>query len=193
MLDAMEHSKTYFTGTLSDVYVIRANHQDVNALIEIGCQTFWQAFGEMNPHEDVQAYLANWFNPQQLTSELAEEGNRFYLVKTGETVIAYLKLQMTYATEGLDLPTVILDNSCMHLQRIYVESAWHGTGLAQALMQFSMEQASAEGKTHVFLGAWEENHKAQRFYEKCGFAIVGSHTFQMGSQSHHDYWRIKSI
>ena len=38
----------------------------------------------------------------------------------------------------------------------------------------------------MWLGVWEYNPRAQRFYEKNGFRVVGSHVFQLGSDPQTD-------
>jgi ribosomal protein S18 acetylase RimI-like enzyme len=38
----------------------------------------------------------------------------------------------------------------------------------------------------MWLGVWEYNPRAQRFYEKNGFRIVGSHVFLLGEDPQTD-------
>ena len=45
----------------------------------------------------------------------------------------------------------------------------------------------------MWLGVWEHNPRAQRFYEKNGFRIVGRHTFQLGYDPQTDLLMQKEI
>src|SRR5699024_9423776 len=54
------------------------------------------------------------------------------------------------------------------LSVLYVEAAWHGTGLAQDLV------ASLLGDAPASLWVAEDNPRARRFYEKLGFAADGA-------------------
>ena len=54
------------------------------------------------------------------------------------------------------------------LSVLYVEAAWHGTGLARALVDALLGDAPAS------LWVAEDNPRARRFYEKLGFAADGA-------------------
>ncbi|HEX7351828.1 GNAT family N-acetyltransferase [Brachybacterium sp.] len=55
----------------------------------------------------------------------------------------------------------------LELQALNVDSAFHGTGLAQALMRDLLQERPA------YLWVVEENPRARRFYEKEGFRADG--------------------
>jgi RimJ/RimL family protein N-acetyltransferase len=40
---------------------------------------------------------------------------------------------------------------------------------------------------------WEENHKAQRVYEKLGYKIVGDHDFVIGGVIQTDHIMLKEL
>jgi GNAT superfamily N-acetyltransferase len=67
----------------------------------------------------------------------------------------------------------------VELVRFYVDQAWHGQGIAHTLMQKVRDEAARMKKT-MWLGVWERNLRAIRFYAKAGFVDVGSHMFQLG-------------
>ena len=54
------------------------------------------------------------------------------------------------------------------LSTLYVEAAWHGTGLARALVESLLGDAPAS------LWVAEDNSRARRFYEKLGFRADGA-------------------
>jgi ribosomal protein S18 acetylase RimI-like enzyme len=58
-------------------------------------------------------------------------------------------------------------------------------------MTEALEQARRRGAAVLWLGVWERNPRAIRFYEKCGFADAGSQTFVLGSDPQTDriMWR----
>ncbi len=63
------------------------------------------------------------------------------------------------------------DPTAGELFALYVLKEYHGTGVAQALMQAASEKLSAYPK----IGLWvlKDNPRAIRFYEKCGFSATG--------------------
>lgn len=69
----------------------------------------------------------------------------------------------------------------VELGRFYVDRNLHGRGIAQALMDAVLAAARTLGGRKLWLGVWEHNPRAIRFYEKCGFADEGTHPFRIGS------------
>ena len=73
------------------------------------------------------------------------------------------------------------DGDAMEIWRFYVDAPHHGRGLAQRLMQAVEALARERGTKRLWLGVWEHNARAIRFYEKCGFRRTGSKPFLVGS------------
>jgi len=74
-----------------------------------------------------------------------------------------------------------------------VDHAWHGRGIAQRLMQATIDEAAAAGATTVWLGVWEHNARAIAFYGKHGFVDVGSHEFLVGSDPQTDRVMVRNL
>jgi ribosomal protein S18 acetylase RimI-like enzyme len=79
------------------------------------------------------------------------------------------------------------------LWRFYVDFAFHGQGVAQALMTAVEDAARARGASTLWLGVWESNVRAQAFYRKQGFTVVGSQIFILGSDPQRDLIMAKTI
>lgn len=97
----------------------------------------------------------------------------------GELVgFAQLRLTHTAACIKGDRPA--------ELHRIYVSSEWHGRGVANELMRAVCTAAARATCDCIWLGVWERNLKAIAFYRKCGFAVVGDHSFVLGRDRQRD-------
>jgi len=76
------------------------------------------------------------------------------------------------------------------LQQIYLLPAWHGTGIADELVAWAVNTASALGATELYLTVFEHNERAKRFYTRHGFEDVGQCKFQLGDRIDDDrIWR----
>ena len=60
-------------------------------------------------------------------------------------------------------------------------------------MDACFSRAKETGRDVIWLGVWEFNPRAQRFYEKNGFRLVGKHTFLLGSDPQTDLLMQKKI
>ena len=83
-------------------------------------------------------------------------------------------------------PTCVHASNPAEIQRLYVDAAWHGKGVAQGLMSCLVASAAARGADAIWLGVWEKNPRAISFYAKSGFSVVGEHVFVLGGDPQRD-------
>jgi ribosomal protein S18 acetylase RimI-like enzyme len=74
----------------------------------------------------------------------------------------------------------------VEVRRFYVSQAWHGSGLADALMAAVVAAAAAREADVVWLGVWEHNPRAIRFYARHGFREAGEQPFVLGTDPQRD-------
>ena len=60
-------------------------------------------------------------------------------------------------------------------------------------MEYSIKTAADNGKNYVWLGVWEKNEKALKFYKKNGFYRIGEHSFVIGNDVQTDYIMRKDL
>ena len=78
----------------------------------------------------------------------------------------------------------------VELEQLYVLPRWHGRGVADRLMKWTLQAAHAAGAPEIYLTVFDHNERAKRFYYRHGFREVGSCTFQLGSRIDDDrIWR----
>ena len=53
-------------------------------------------------------------------------------------------------------------------------------------MEQAIRIANLRKKRYVWLGVWEKNEKALRFYKKTGFYEIGTHSFFVGDEEQTD-------
>ncbi|NVY96943.1 GNAT family N-acetyltransferase [Lactobacillus sp. DCY120] len=70
---------------------------------------------------------------------------------------------------------------------------WKRQGIGTKLWQKALRIAQTKGKSIIWLGVWEHNLAAQRFYAQLGLQRVDQHTFQLGSDLQTDLILEKKI
>ena len=163
--------------TISDVPILRGIARD----------TFIETFSEANKAEDMDRYLAENFSEDQLTRELSNPNSFFYVAEVNGHIVGYLKLNTAHAQ------TEPQAANALEIERIYVLGSYHGHGVGQALYHHAMSVAQDRKASYVWLGVWEHNHRALRFYEKNGFTAFGTHIFQLGNDQQTDILMQKSV
>ncbi len=160
-----------------------ATRDDAQRLSEFARRTFHETFAAQNTPEDMAAYLSYAFSDARQLAEI-EDGNTITLLAEDDTLVGYAQL-------GARMPPLCVpDRNALEVVRFYVDRAWHGREIAHQLM-LAVEDAAAARAHAVWLGVWEHNRRAIAFYQKCGFADVGSHEFLLGSDRQTDriMWR----
>ena len=153
---------------------------DAAGLAAFAARTFAETFAADNQAEDMDAHLARAYNVAQQTAELTDPDMMTLLAEQAARLVGYAQLH-----RGTP-PACVAVQDPIELLRFYVDRAAHGTGVAQALMAAVQDAAYAAGAQHLWLGVWEHNPRAIRFYVKCGFADVGSHEFVLGADRQTD-------
>ena len=160
---------------------------DVSILRGIARDTFIETFSEANKAEDMERYLTENFSEEQLARELSNPDSFFYVAEVNGHVVGYLKLNTARAQ------TEPQAADALEIERIYVLGSYHGGGVGQALYHHAMSVAEDRKASYVWLGVWEHNHRALRFYEKNGFIAFGTHIFQLGNDQQTDILMQKSV
>lgn len=153
---------------------------DLNELQEVGKRTFEETFSSENSEEDMKEYLENSFATEKIKEELEDKNSEFYFAEFEEKVIGYLKVNIGQSQ------TEIKSQDSLEIERIYVLKEFHGKKAGQILFDQAIKIAKTNKLDYVWLGVWEENHRAIRFYEKNGFVAFDKHIFKLGSDEQID-------
>lgn len=161
-----------------EVVTVTLNH--VEKLQKISRQTFSDTFSAVNTGENMKKYIDEQFSLEQLTKELNNKNAAFYFAMLDNNAIGYLKLNFGQAQ------TELKDDKAVEIERIYVLKNFHGKNVGQILYEKAMKIARQMNADYVWLGVWEENARAIRFYKKNGFVEFDKHIFILGDDQQTD-------
>ena len=154
---------------------------DLKALVALSRRTFIASFEQYNTPEDFRSYLESAFSEGRIRQELLHPDSMFYFVKQQNTNTGYFKLNEN------DAQTEFQEPAGMELERIYVVPEAQGRGIGEKIMAFVLEVAQAKQKGYLWLGVWEKNTRAIRFYERLGFERCGTHPYYIGTDMQTDF------
>ena len=173
---------------MADVIVRAASIDDAAALAGFAARVFAEVFGPGNDEQDMAAYLAEAFGPDIQRAEIAAPGAIVLIAETREGGMAgYLHIAAS------PTPACVTGAHAVELKRLYVEPALHSRGTGKALLDAGLARATAAGAATVWLGVWEHNTRAQKFYRREGFERAGEHTFLLGSDAQTDWIMQRSV
>lgn len=172
---------------MQPIEIRQAVLKDLFQLEVIGKQTFYETFKDDNSEADMKKYLDESFSLEKLTNELNNPNSKFYFAVIDDKVIGYLKINFGEAQSDLK------DENGLEIERIYVLNEFHGKKVGQLLYEKAMEIATTMKVPYVWLGVWEHNQRAIRFYEKNGFVAFNTHNFILGEDVQTDILMKKEI
>jgi diamine N-acetyltransferase len=175
--------------TVAEIKIRQAVPEDAELLTDLAYTTFWDAFHDhpKNAPHDLEAYMQEAFSVEHIRSELEDAESVLLVGEMNGELAGYAKL-IFESTE----PDIIAEWP-VELSRLYSHQKFLGRGVGQALMDACFARAKETGRDVIWLGVWEYNPRAQRFYEKNGFRLVGKHTFLLGSDPQTDLLMQKNI
>ena len=164
-----------------------ARPDDAALLTELGASTFAETFESVNTPDDFLAYIAAAFGEDLQRAELEDPDTTVFLAERDGDAVGYVMLR-----EGRT-PSVVAADDVLQIVRLYARQRVLGRGIGAALMQRALAEAAGRGKDAVWLGVWDRNERAIRFYESWGFHRVGSQPFLLGSDLQNDLVMVRRI
>ena len=128
----------------------------------------------------MQLYDQDHFSDEQFRSEILNPDTMFYFAMYGEEAQGYVKINQGMAQ------TVLPNDGGIEIERIYVDQLLKGRGIGKLFLEKTIQLGKESGADYIWLGVWEHNTSAIRFYEKNGFLAYSQHFFQLGNDTQTD-------
>lgn len=164
-----------------------ATVSDAAQLSVLAETTFRATFGAANTEANLTKHCKASYGEPIQRAEILSSDIRTIVAECDRSLIAYAQVRFS------NIPPCVEGARPIEIQRLYVDHAWHGKGLAQALMCVCLSEAQASQADVVWLGVWEHNPRAIAFYRKFGFMEVGEHEFRLGDDPQRDVIMVKRL
>jgi tRNA (guanine37-N1)-methyltransferase len=166
----------------------RAAAADAADLHELAAATFPLASPPDTDPADNAAFIAANLSETRFRDYLDDPARILFLALLDDVAVGYTML-VTGEPYDADAARAVAHRPTVELSKIYVRAEQHRSGLAAELMEVSLRAAAATGARSVWLGVNQRNERANRFYEKQGFRIVGTKRFLVGQHLFEDHVR----
>ena len=167
----------------------RATVADAEMLSALAMRTFYDTFTGTCTEEDMGHFLNQYYNAAQITRELADPNDHIYLMMNGEQAAGYIRFGVN------EVPFDYNKNlKALELNRLYVDKDYKGKGIGRKLTDLYENYGRDHGYKLLWLGVWEHNYAAQKFYAANGYAYTGvDHPFPIYKTPQTDQWWAKVI
>jgi diamine N-acetyltransferase len=150
--------------------------------------SFSDAFAHLYSAEDLAMHFERGYTEAVLAEDLANPDVRYRVAEDDGTLVGLIKVgfapKLDYDAAGQRI---------VELDKLYLLPGYKGAGVAQALTDWAIAQAIAAGGDVMLLSVYSDNPRAQRFYQKNGFAWVADTYFMVGNQRDEEYLYLKPL
>ncbi len=163
---------------------VEQDEEDLQLVSRLATRTFPLACPPGTSGEEIDAFTSENLTAQALRAEMGK-GARLGVAEVGGEAIAYTLLLPEHPEGALGEGRTLED--CAYVSKCYADANWQGSGVAGALLEWSLEDAvQAWGSKWSALGTNKGNRRAARFYRRHGYSKDGSRTFEVGGRQHAD-------
>lgn len=146
-----------------------------------------EPFRHINSLENVVWHTETAFASEQLLAELAQPDSLFYFAMVDNQIAGYVKLNRLEAQTASDW------HNALEIERIYIVKAMQNKGIGKFLINECQRIAKNLAAQQLWLGVWENNDNAIKFYEKQGFTKAGTKPFVLGKEKQLDFIMLKHL
>lgn len=162
----------------------RAALSDLAILVDLGRSTFYDTYLDHFKKDfdlkAMDAYLKVTFSEGAQLKEMEDPSSTFFLAELDREVIGYCK------TSDLRPSVNSPAGKGFAIARIYIDKQFHNRGLGSRFLKYLENFAIDEGFEYAWLGVWDGNHAAIRFYERLGYQQFGEEPFYITGSSFQD-------
>lgn len=162
----------------------KAKIEELSAVRELAIEVYTDTFAEHNTPENLDAFFKDSYSAEKFKSEFHEPKSALFVALDDLKIVGFLRLRQSNEVDKY------LGNNHIELHRLYVHRDYHGSSVAKMFMEEAMKYAKEKKHEWIWLGVWEKNFRAQKFYTKWGFEKFSEHIFQMGDDPQTD-WLLK--
>lgn len=171
-----------------------AHESDASGLAALAAATFPDACPSFMPRSAIDAFI---------DENLSVDAFRIYL--TGPTwqvrvaerhddhaIVAYTLVDLSPTASDTVLAATS-GQGAAYLSKMYASREVRGTGVAKALCRDTLTALADQGQRFVWLGTHKDNARANAFYARIGFEVIGERRFVVGGVEAEDWVRLARL
>ena len=170
----------------------RATAEDAGSLAAIAAATFALACPPETTEASIADFISTNLSETRFEGYLADPARALFLAFDDERTVGY-SMAVFGEPADEDVAAAITLRPTSELSKLYVDPGFHGAGVSVALVEAAVAEARSRGAVAMWLGVNQQNARANRFYEKNGFARVGTKKFLVGERYEDDFVRERPL
>ncbi len=159
---------------MSEIKIRKAGARDVRLISALAITTCYEAYFELDPPHDLADYCFNFLSPEKIQAEFDDPNSTFMIAELSGNAVGFAKLREAKPVD------CVAGSKAIEVQRIYVLERMKGREIGKRLIAEAASIGRTRGFDLLWLGVWDKNVAAQRFYERIGMKQLGTTDFSDG-------------
>ncbi len=155
-----------------DISIRVAEPDDLQLLFEVCRTAYSENFASHWNPGGLEWYLEKVYSLDGIRDDLQSKDVRYFVVFVGRHPAGFMKLKVNAGLDDYPGPA-------LEIEKIYVRTAYHGSGLGKLLMDQAFQTARELEKKIIWLGVIDTNVTAFAFYKKLGFKELDKTRLEM--------------
>jgi len=172
---------------MKQVTIQKIAENNFAVLSALARRTFVDTFRGTCTEDDLTFFLDTTYSEDIFKAECVLQGTEIWTAWSENQIIAYIQMSLDNTTPEL------LGARGLEIQRLYVAPEHKGKGIGKTLMELAHQRADEFQSPLIWLGVWEYNYPALKFYTNFGFSVFSSHPFPIGNTAQTDLWMRKDL
>lgn len=147
---------------------IIASQKDTDTIAAIARETWPHTFGNLMPEDQIAYMLDLMYSLSALHQQMAE-GHHFLMIHHKNNPVGYTSYELNYK-----------DKPQLMVHKVYLLPSSQGSGIGKKTFGHLMEIAKENEQNSLRLKVFHKNTQAIGFYEKKGFAHMGTEKTDIG-------------
>jgi GNAT superfamily N-acetyltransferase len=165
----------------------RGTLADAPAIAALAIQVFLDTYAPDGVAPEIAREVLDGYGEDAFSARL-RDGNTSWLV--AEAPAGLIGFAQVTCGRFSPVPSSVGDHE---LVRLYVQPAVHGQGVGRMLLREAEWLAQRAGSPHLWLTAWDGNHRAHAFYERAQYRRVGTTEHVIGTSAYLNHVFVKSL
>jgi len=155
-----------------------ARADDALCLSALATQVYLDTYAVLGIRTSVAEYVRTSFSTATMQNLLANPEVMLCVAELNEHMVGFAQV-------GLDSAQPLVQAMRpAELDRLYVQRPFLGQRVGAQLLREAEELAAQRGAAALWCSTWVHNVRALRFYERQGYANLGSSVFVLGQERH---------
>jgi diamine N-acetyltransferase len=172
---------------MSQLKIRKATLADLQVICVLAITTHYEAYFQLDPSDELADYCLRFFNLEMVRKELENPKLTYLIAEFEGNAVGFAELREGKKIECME------GKNAIEIQRIYVIEPMKGKGIGKALIEKCCEIGREKGYKTIWLGVWDKNVEAQKFYQKIGMENVGLTDFSDGKNEFLNFVFAKEI